>query len=113
MAKKKRARRSPPSPSTADAAPAPALVPKPKPEPEPKREPEPGPVRDPQDIPPRFVAIAYVLAAICYIAPLAILGAGFAGAVLIRRGRTGPGAGVVAVAVVCAVAGVLVRTSAA
>jgi hypothetical protein len=64
-------------------------------------------------MPPRFVGIAYILAVVCFLAPLAILGAGFAGAVLIRRGRPGHGMGVIAVAVLCAVGGVLLRTSSA
>ena len=54
------------------------------------------------EIPPRLVLVAYALALLCTVAPLAVLGAGFAGAVLIRRGRRGAGLGVIALAVVCA-----------
>lgn len=62
----------------------------------------------PGELPPRLVVIAYLLALICAVAPLAILGAGFAGATLYTRGRRGAGAGVVAAAVVCTVLGVTV-----
>lgn len=54
------------------------------------------------EIPTRLVIVAYALALVCAVAPLAVLGAGFAGAVLIRRGRRGAGFGVIALAVVCA-----------
>jgi uncharacterized RDD family membrane protein YckC len=70
-------------------------------------EPEPDPDLTPEEIPPRLVAIAYVIAVVCVVAPLAVLGAGFAGAVIIRRGRPALGAGVIAVAVLCSVLGVL------
>jgi len=66
---------------------------------------------DGPEMPPRFVGIAYVLALVCFLAPLAILGAGFAGAVLIRRGRQGHGIAVIVVAIACAVGGFLLRTS--
>ena len=65
---------------------------------------EPGP----DDVPTRLVVVAYAIALICAVAPLAVLGAGFAGAVLYGRGRRGSGAGVVAVAVLCAALGILV-----
>jgi hypothetical protein len=67
------------------------------------------PERAPQALPPRLVAIAYAIAVVCFVAPPAILGAGFAGAVLIRGGRLGPGAGVIATAVVCSVLGIVLR----
>jgi hypothetical protein len=60
---------------------------------------DPGPA---EEIPARLVVVAYVLALVCALAPLAVLGAGFAGAVLFRRGRRGAGLGVIAVAVLCA-----------
>jgi hypothetical protein len=61
-------------------------------------------------IPPRLVVVAYVLAALCTVAPLAVLGAGFAGAVLFTRGRRGAGAGVVATAALCAMLGIWLRS---
>lgn len=61
------------------------------------------------DMPERFVLIAYVLAAVCLVAPLAILGAGFAGAVVFRNGRRASGLGVVVVAVACVALGVALR----
>jgi uncharacterized RDD family membrane protein YckC len=80
-------------------------------EPEPLAEPEPGaePGHALAQLPPRLVAIAYVIAVVCLVAPLAVLGAGFAGAVLIRRGRPGSGLGVIATAVLCSVLGILLR----
>jgi len=64
--------------------------------------------RDPAvpEIPPRLVVVAYALALVCAVVPLAVLGAGFAGAVLFTRGRRGAGAGVIALAVLCAALGV-------
>ncbi len=63
----------------------------------------------PEEVPQRLVVVAFLLALLCGVAPLAILGAGFAGAILIQRGRRGAGAGVIAVAVICATLGVLLR----
>ncbi len=101
-------------------APAPEPEPEPEPKPKPKprskkpRAPRPKPEPTPEpaigELPPRMVAIAYVLAVVCLVAPLAVLGAGFAGAVLLRRGRASAGLGVIAVAVLCAVLGVLLRS---
>jgi hypothetical protein len=51
--------------------------------------------------PTRLVVIAYLLAAVCVLVPLAVIGAVFAGAVLARRNRPLAGAGVVALAVLC------------
>ncbi|MEY2441671.1 MAG: hypothetical protein QOJ46_1097 [bacterium] len=78
-----------------------------KPEPEPRA--EPRPTRAQQELPPRLIAIAYAIALVCVVAPPAILGAGFAGAVLIRSGRPRPGAGVIATALLCSGLGVLLR----
>ena len=58
-------------------------------------------------IPPRLLVVAYALALVCALAPLAVLGAGFAGAMLFTRGRRGAGAGVVVTAVLCAALGVV------
>ena len=56
--------------------------------------------------PPRLVAAAYLLAAVCLLVPLAAVGAVFAGVVLTRRNRPGSGAAVIALAVVCTALGV-------
>ncbi|MEA2218015.1 MAG: hypothetical protein QOJ35_641 [Solirubrobacteraceae bacterium] len=60
------------------------------------------------ELPPRLVVVAYAIAVVCLVAPLAVLGAGFAGAALFTRGRRAAGAGVVAVAVLCAALGATV-----
>ncbi len=67
----------------------------------------PHPRRCTEQVPTRLVVVAYALALLCAIAPLAVLGAGFAGAVLFTRGRRGTGVGVVAVAVLCAALGIV------
>jgi hypothetical protein len=54
-------------------------------------------VRDPT----RVVVAAYLLAAVCLLVPLAVVGAAFAAVVLARRNRPGAGAGVMALALVC------------
>lgn len=51
--------------------------------------------------PTRIVVIAYLLAAVCLLAPLAVIGAVFAGVVLARRNRPAHGAGVIALALSC------------
>lgn len=65
--------------------------------------------REVEPLPPRMVAIAYVLALVCALLPLAVLGAGFAGAVLFNRGRRRDGAAVIVLAVLCSIVGVLLR----
>ncbi len=65
--------------------------------------------REVEPLPPRMVAIAYALALVCALLPLAVLGAGFAGAVLFNRGRRRDGAGVIVLAVLCSIFGVLLR----
>jgi len=71
-------------------------------------EPEPEPV--PAGLPPRIVAIAYLLAAVCAVVPLAVVGAIFCGVVLVNRGVRGHGAGVIALALVSTALGfVLLR----
>jgi hypothetical protein len=72
-----------------------------------KREPDARPVAE---IPPRMVGIAYVLALLCLITPLTVLGSGFAGAVLFTRGMRREGAGVILVSVVCVALGFFLRT---
>ncbi len=72
-------------------------------------EPDEPDQRPAEEVPPRLVVVAYLLALLCAVAPLAILGAGFAGALLYQRGRRGAGAGVIAFAVICATLGVLLR----
>ena len=51
--------------------------------------------------------VAYLLAAVCLLVPLALIGAAFAGVVLIRRNRTADGAGVLLVAVVATALGLI------
>jgi hypothetical protein len=52
------------------------------------------------------VAVAYVLAAVCLVVPLALVGALFAGIVLMRRNRPLEGAGVLVLGVACTAVGV-------
>ena len=61
------------------------------------------PLRDP----PRVVAVAYVLAAVCVLVPLAFIGALFAGIVLIRRNRPVEGATVIALGAACTAIGLV------
>ena len=65
-------------------------------------------VPEPPPLPGRVVAAAYVLALVTLLVPFAVLGALFAGVVLIRRDRPGAGAGVIAVAIACVVLGLTV-----
>ena len=62
-------------------------------------------------VPPRLVAIAYLLAVTCALVPLGVLLAGFAALVLVRRGRPGHGLGVLAVAVAATAFGIFVLAS--
>lgn len=52
-----------------------------------------------------MVVVAYVLAAVCLLVPLALVGALFAGIVLMRRNRRLEGAGVIALGLACTAAG--------
>ena len=51
--------------------------------------------------------MAYLLAGICLLVPLALIGALFAGIVLMRRNRVGEGIGVIALGVVCTALGLV------
>jgi hypothetical protein len=51
--------------------------------------------------------VAYLLAAVCLLVPLALLGALFAGVTLIRRNRPADGTGVIAVAVLATALGIV------
>ncbi|HEX4344558.1 MAG TPA: hypothetical protein VHZ31_03255 [Solirubrobacteraceae bacterium] len=111
-------------PSDPRAQPEPEPEPRPQPEPavepdgqpDPDAEPEPGSVAatdstgapSTQELPPRLVAIGYLIAAVCALVPLAVLGAAFAGTVLFTHGRRGAGAGVIALAVICTALGATV-----
>jgi hypothetical protein len=53
------------------------------------------------------VVVAYVLAAVCLLVPLALVGALFAGIVLMRRNRALEGAGVIALGVACTALGLV------
>ena len=55
---------------------------------------------------PGTVAAAYLLAALCLLLPLAVVGSTFAGAVLWRRGLRQHGAAVLGLGLACAVFGV-------
>ena len=55
---------------------------------------------------PQAVVAAYLLAALCLLIPLAIVGSTFAGTVLWRRGLRPHGAAVIALGVACMVLGV-------
>jgi len=53
------------------------------------------------------VVVAYILAAVCLLVPLALVGALFAGIVLMRRNRPREGAGVIALGVACTALGLV------
>jgi hypothetical protein len=53
------------------------------------------------------VVVAYLLAVVCLLVPLALLGALFAGVALMRRGRPAEGAGVIVVAVLATALGLM------
>jgi hypothetical protein len=57
---------------------------------------------------PSAVVAAYLLAALCVLIPLAVVGSTFAGTVLWRRGLRSHGAAVVGFGVACAVFGAAV-----
>ena len=59
-------------------------------------------------VPPRLIAVAYVLALTCMLVPLGVLLAGFAALVLVRRGQPQHGLGVLVVAVAATAFGILV-----
>ena len=50
--------------------------------------------------------MAYLLAAVCLLVPLALVGALFAGVALMRRNRPLEGAGVIALGIACTALGV-------
>ncbi len=54
-----------------------------------------------------MVVVAYLLAVVCLLVPLALIGAVFAGVALIRRNRPSDGTGVIVVALVATVLGVV------
>jgi len=54
------------------------------------------------------VAAAYVLALVTLLVPLAVIGAAFAGVVLIKRDRAAEGIGVIVVGAACVVLGMTV-----
>jgi hypothetical protein len=55
----------------------------------------------------QVVVAAYVLAALCLLVPLAVVGSTFAGAVLWQRGLRQHGAAVVGLGVACTLFGVM------
>ncbi len=60
----------------------------------------------PLSVRPQAVVVAYLLAALCLLIPLAVVGSTFAGTVLWRRGLRSHGAAVVGLGVACMVFGV-------
>ena len=54
-----------------------------------------------------MVVVAYLLAIVCLLLPLALLGALFAGVALMRRNRPADGLGVIAVAVLATALGLI------
>ena len=55
---------------------------------------------------PQAVVVAYLLAALCLLIPLAVVGSTFAGTVLWRRGLRSHAAAVIGLGVACTVLGV-------
>lgn len=55
---------------------------------------------------PQAVVVAYLLAALCLLIPLAVVGSTFAGTVLWRRGLPPHGVAVIGLGVACMVFGV-------
>jgi hypothetical protein len=53
------------------------------------------------------VVVAYLLAIVCLLVPLALVGALFAGVALMRRNRAADGVGVIVVGVVATALGVI------
>ena len=51
--------------------------------------------------------VAYLLAAVCFLVPLALVGAVFAGIALMRRNRQSDGVGVLVIAVAATAAGLI------
>ena len=51
--------------------------------------------------------VAYLLAILCFVLPLALIGAVFAGVALMRRNRQADGAGVLVVAVLATALGLI------
>lgn len=58
--------------------------------------------------PPRVVVAAYLLALVCLLVPLALVGGLFAGVALMRRNRALEGAGVIIVSIACTAIGMTV-----
>ena len=52
--------------------------------------------------------VAYLLAAVCVLAPLAVVGAVFAGVALMRRNRPRDGIQVIALGIACTALGLVV-----
>jgi hypothetical protein len=63
---------------------------------------------DPFPVNPQAVVVGYMLAALCLLIPLAVVGSTFAGAVVWRRGPRQHGVAVVGLGIACTVFGVTV-----
>jgi hypothetical protein len=60
----------------------------------------------PHPIRPSAIAAAYVLALLCLMIPLSVVGSTFAGVVLLRRGLRGHGVAVVVLGIACVAIGI-------
>jgi hypothetical protein len=60
----------------------------------------------PLSVRPQAIVVAYLLAALCVLIPLAVVGSTFAGAVLWGRGRRPHAAAVIGLGIACTVVGV-------
>jgi hypothetical protein len=56
---------------------------------------------DPSPVPPQVVAVAYLLALLALLVPLAVVGSTFAGIVLLQRGLRGHGLTVIVLGAAC------------
>jgi hypothetical protein len=56
---------------------------------------------DPLPVQPQVIVVGYLLAALCLLIPLAVVGSAFAGAVLWQRGLRQHGAAVVGIGIAC------------
>ena len=63
---------------------------------------------EPLPLRPQAIVVAYLLAALCLLIPLAVVGSTFAGAALWRRGLRAHAAAVVALGLACVMLGVTV-----
>ena len=58
-----------------------------------------------QPLPPRIIAVSYLIALVCLLAPFGVIGVGFVAWVLVSRGNSRHAVGVMTLGIVCAVLG--------